>query len=680
MLNKINLSSELLFRLLITVFIVTWYVFHQRTVPFYFNWDTDAFVVIDMVLIGSTLLPEHINHPSYGLFVLFTPLLSAINYFLPVGNLGLSLSDFQYNCEDPLGCLTRTTNTLHDITRVLFCVSMAFFTISFSKLFQSRLLGFVILLALLFDEGIIYSQHILKSEGFSVCFFMISVAFFANYITTHRRIYFLLGSFFVGLVFFTKTQFLLYSVFLCCMAGLLPTVLVSRKQLAWLAGFIFVICLSIGTVAIEKFGNTVFWLELSFTSSIYATAICLMFLIWVFNVIPWLGRFNASAINNVSVAALIAFSSILSTVIINGPDLGFSLSAQAVASSMMHITSSANFTNVDYEIFLEPTRLFFMFICSGLSACAGFLVLRNRKSVLGNKIVNVILLVCVLLLPVLNVFLSFRGIYRDLMPAKSLLMFSAIISLGIIYYFDGFKYRGRHVLVILSSVLLLLCQVSLQRLAMPNLISENAHYGGSPYHFHTGAYGGNHDVFKSALDQAGLNTNLAPAQWLKQSTSQDFQSLLPNVVPGCLEQKSETAAKEVGELMSIGHVWAAAQSGFFEIVQDCLRDITISAGWVLNNDVSYPVAKYRGLTTTTRSGALELMPRRDMRTVIVSPTKLKIDATKFYDVIQNARYALPEQSYLTKIVDGEIWHVYLFSRYVRIPIQERVYVGFYPST
>ena len=151
-------------------------------------------------------------------------------------------------------------------------------------------------------------------------------------------------------------------------------------------------------------------------------------------------------------------------------------------------------------------------------------------------------------------------------------------------------------------------------------------------------------------------------------------------MPGCLEQKSETAAKEVGELMSIGHVWAAAQSGFFEIVQDCLRDITISAGWVLNNDVSYPVAKYRGLTTTTRSGALELMPRRDMRTVIVSPTKLKIDATKFYDVIQNARYALPEQSYLTKIVDGEIWHVYLFSRYVRIPIQERVYVGFYPST
>lgn len=675
-------TKDRIFHCLVTVCIVVWLAVNRRLEPFYFNWDTDASVIIDLILIHSGQLPEHINHPSFGLFMLFSFVFSAIDLLTPAVHLGLSLSDFAENCPDPLLCLSNTTALVQAITRLFFGASIAFFTISFARAFQSRILAGFVLLALLFDEGVHYSLHILKSEGFSLCFFLIAAGCLMNYATTRQRAYFLIGAVFAGLVFFTKAQFVIYSVYFCCMAALLPEFRASSRTILIASVLVFLGCAGFGSQALLNFDNGNALLgTLSVLSPLYAITLAILFVLCVINAFPSLARFRTSATDNLQIAALASFSSIFLSLVLNGPIFGSQLSAQAIASTLMRSHATANYIlSNSYDIFLEPTRLFVMATWIGLTAYASALAIRHLKVLAQTKTLFSVLVIVLFILPILNPFVSFRDLYRDLMPAKSLLMVSGLLSLGLIYKLGGSNRFQRAITLFAFASSVLFCQFSLQREAMPNLVAENAHYGASPYRFHTGAYGGNHDLFKSALASAGVDTNKAPARWLSKASNGNYRSLLPNVRRKCLLDTTTVPDNDSGDLMSIGYFWAASQTGFYKIDESCLKDIKMAASWFFTEDnwITYPLANYRTKMSEPVIGQLELMPRRDMRTVIVSPRELEIEWLDFY---QNYKPGyLPEMTNETKNINGQKLHLYLIERYARVPITESVYVGFYPST
>lgn len=676
------LRREHAFVFLVTVCVAVWLAVYRRLEPFYFNWDTDASVIIDLILINSGHLPEHINHPSFGLFILFSLVFSVVDLLTPEGFLGLSLSDFEDNCRDPLSCLTLTTMMVQETTRLFFGVSIAFFTISFNRAFQNRMLASLVLLVLLFDEGVHYSLHILKSEGFSLCFFLISAGCFLNYSVTRYLLHFLIGAVFAGLVFFTKTQFLIYSVYLCGIAALLPGLRISTRALSLVSVLVFLGCAGLVWTALLNFNNGHVLLgTLSVFSPLCAVTLTMLLVLSVGSPLSSLGRFRTSATDNLTVAALFAFSSIFLSLFVKGPVFGFLLSAQAIASSLMRLHDTTNYIlSNSYEIFLQPIRLTVMFGWILLTAYCVVLALRRRKVLALTEKLFPFLAVVLFILPIFNLFVTFRDLYRDLMPAKSLLMLSGLLSLGFIYKLGGFnRFNGTIALSVIASTLLL-CQYSLKREAMSNLVAENAHYGGSPYRFHTGAYGGNHDLYKSVLDSAGIDTNKAPSQWLRKAGGGNYRSLLPNVRRKCLLETTTVPGNDAGDLMSIGYFWAASQTGFYKIDESCLKDIRMAASWFFTegNRISYPVANYRTKMSEPVAGHLELMPRLDMKTVIASPRELEIERQDFYQYYEPGY--LPDQIVERKIINGREWYVYLIVHYTRIPIVERVYVGFYPST
>ena len=147
-----------------------------------------------------------------------------------------------------------------------------------------------------------------------------------------------------------------------------------------------------------------------------------------------------------------------------------------------------------------------------------------------------------------------------------------------------------------------------------------------------------------------------------------------------LLETTSVPGNDFGDLMSIGYFWAASQTGFYKIEENCLEDITMAASWVFleSSSITYPIAHYRTMMSEPVTGHLELMPRRDMRAVIASPRKLEIEWRDFYQNYKPGH--LPDPIVETKIINEREWYVYLIEIYTRIPIAERVYVGFYPST
>jgi len=53
----------------VIVLLLAWYVFISYDYPYYFIWDMDYVTCLDTVLIQSGLLPDHICHPCFGIYL-----------------------------------------------------------------------------------------------------------------------------------------------------------------------------------------------------------------------------------------------------------------------------------------------------------------------------------------------------------------------------------------------------------------------------------------------------------------------------------------------------------------------------------------------------------------------------------------------------------------------------------
>ncbi len=67
-----------------------WYLWISQRYPFYFIWDMDLTTAIDTVLINSGLLPDHILHPGFGMYLALASSAKLAHHFagLSILNLG----------------------------------------------------------------------------------------------------------------------------------------------------------------------------------------------------------------------------------------------------------------------------------------------------------------------------------------------------------------------------------------------------------------------------------------------------------------------------------------------------------------------------------------------------------------------------------------------------------------
>ena len=655
----------------------------DRALPFYFNWDTDASVVVDVILINSGLFPEHINHPSYGAYSLLSLVLNISSFIVPTGSFASSLADFQSNCLDPLKCLENTTTLLQFVTRFLLFLSVFLFATSMFFVFQSRIISISVLVIFLMDEGFSYSQHILKSETFSLSFFLISLSCIFIFFKSSKRIYFIFAGILAGLVFFTKVQFLFYSIFLLLVASSLQKVNISENLLKIFTVLLGGSLMCLGYLAQLYFSDfNIFTQNISIYSPLYLLIIlgfiCGFLLLHQKKLVSQ--RFSTEIVNSVAIY-LLGYSSIFLALFISGPSFGLMLSAQTLGASVMRLNLSTMLSDKTYEILYEPGRFLLLFTLVLILCVSAVFAVRDKKLEFSGNKVRLSLLFLIVIIPCLNLFAVFRDVYRDLMPAKTLLLCSALIGLS--YLTNHFKSVNlvKKSPLFLTWIVLILAQSSLYQDGMRNLVAENAHYGASAYKFHTGVYGGNHDIYKSVLDDAKIDTRRAPAIWLARANKHDFKTLLPNIDTKCLDERHIPAEEHHQALQSINIYWAATMSNaFFNVTPECLLPITHSAGWFLLKKIGYPISQFRKKIEEPIEGHIELMPRMDLQTILVSPAAIDINSEQFYENLDGLETDFLKSIEFKTEVGSNKWYVYTINAYLRLPYQEGIYIGYYPKS
>jgi hypothetical protein len=206
-----NIAFQLVFILLV-VLLLGWYTSISLKYPYYFIWDMDYVTTVDMVLIQSGLLPDHISHTGFGMYLplYFT---TKIAYFFNVVST-LNLSDAAASLN-PLAGIAELTDFIRLHTPFLIMTIVIFLSMAVYLIFDMSpwyLLFFIVFLGS--QESLIYHSSMVRTELYSVFYFSASALMLALAVkfsaSIAKFISLLAAGILLGLSFLTKIQSLFY--------------------------------------------------------------------------------------------------------------------------------------------------------------------------------------------------------------------------------------------------------------------------------------------------------------------------------------------------------------------------------------------------------------------------------------------------------------------------------------
>ena len=184
----------------------------SRSYPYYFMGDMDCPTAQDVVLIHSDLLPDHINHPGFGMYLLqsFTTRVGA--WFNRVSALTVAEVEASLNPLLPMAEMTGFLR-LHSPFLVVLIVFLLWWALcSTGELSYGQKLLALLVLAL--QESLVYHASIVRSELYAVFYWSgaVLLVILAGRALRRRAGYFRLfvGGVALGLCFLTKLQALFY--------------------------------------------------------------------------------------------------------------------------------------------------------------------------------------------------------------------------------------------------------------------------------------------------------------------------------------------------------------------------------------------------------------------------------------------------------------------------------------
>ncbi|MBF0518269.1 MAG: hypothetical protein HQK92_00930 [Nitrospirae bacterium] len=202
---------------LVVVFLAFLYVGVSRAYPFYFIWDMDHSVTVDLLFMQSGRLPSNLTHPGYGLkFLLF--FIQKIGYLS--GAISLSdLSSLNFSLN-PIICVAELTDFNRLVSPFLALSIVLLLWASLEVYFKPDFkLSIFILLFLGIEESLIYHCSMIRSELYSV-FYICSEVFFILLAAKTQKlsvktISLVIAGILSGLAFMTKVQaYILTALFL----------------------------------------------------------------------------------------------------------------------------------------------------------------------------------------------------------------------------------------------------------------------------------------------------------------------------------------------------------------------------------------------------------------------------------------------------------------------------------
>jgi hypothetical protein len=173
-----------------------------RSFPVHFMWDQDMIHTVDTLLIRSGELPDHVNHPGFGNYLVwtFTHSLAHSLGFIDAWKLS-TLS----NAQNPLLLSFELTDFLRAHSALLVG-ALALLCFVFFNASGSMWLG----AALLMQGGLVYHATVTRTETYAVLFWLVGLA--VGLRSAHPWRFYAVGLCF-GLAFFTKIQALILLIF-----------------------------------------------------------------------------------------------------------------------------------------------------------------------------------------------------------------------------------------------------------------------------------------------------------------------------------------------------------------------------------------------------------------------------------------------------------------------------------
>ncbi len=198
----------------VIVLLLLWHVHICRDYPYYFIWDMDYITCLDTVLIQSELLPDHISHTGFGMYLLLSFSEKIAHCFSAVSAINLTELAASLNPLAPMAELTDFIR-LHSPFLTLSITLML--TMAIYLMFNlSRWYILLFLLILGSQESLTYHSSMVRTEFYSIFYWsgaVLTMALAAKTVSPARKyLMLLLTGLLLGLSFLTKAQALIYLV------------------------------------------------------------------------------------------------------------------------------------------------------------------------------------------------------------------------------------------------------------------------------------------------------------------------------------------------------------------------------------------------------------------------------------------------------------------------------------
>jgi len=446
--------------------------------------------------------------------------------------------------------------------------------------------------------------------------------------------YIFIAGIFAGLAFFTKVQYVFYIVSLAFLVLFIDTrkkdSAFNHFQMASL--FVYMIII----VLIAKYG--LLKLGVSEIDSIkFSNKFAVMF--WIIMVTQlivnsYIKKYSTlqNSIHSVARNQLFFFygfcASLLVAVVTNGPIFGAKLAAQAYKMTIARDLSGYVNESVDYLfgwMYLQPWHGLIYFLLA--LPVFGFILITANSKQKPIRWTHLGAILGFLFLAMVNLILILRPTYRDLFPAKSLLLITSLTYSAFIIrvLIDTHKVKLSIIyLVILAILVPFQYYKSKDTVALIN--AENTHYGYNVNFFVTGVYGGNHTIYQDAI-KSRMDINGYKARKFKEERN-IYNTILPNVNKSCtqliLNPFSNLDTSPEADLL----IKKSVKYKFSRITSACMGKPLIHSKWSFWKQ-SVVVYDFFSLNNDVLD-AVEILPRGDLNLILISYKPLNLEYSKYY--------------------------------------------------
>jgi len=505
------------------------YLTISRAFPYYFLWDMDLVVGLDCLLIGGGLLPDHIHHTGFGLYLLTSwahlgayawGLVSALD----LGQLAQALN--------PLVCLAELIDFLRRLSPWA-CLGLVLLLWSCLRvMFRPGLvLGLLSLLALGALPSLLYQAALIRTELYSLLFWaaaVLSLVLAARAAGPRRLAWLGVAGLLLGLTLLTKVQSAFYvaaAPLFYPLAGFLaesepaalwpaPTSRAATLALALalfgLAAFALVLWRAYAIPIPEGIGAFMFRFEVGLTKRALLVLALLVglpaYLAWGLRRGRTAGRVYAAAGGLAWLLLGFMGSLAMHFLVLGDPGQAWRYLLLDFKMTFLREGFHLGLLGQRWDLFSYCWLTVLAHLASlGLLAWANF---RRQNASLRRVLYTALLLSA---LAFAGVLLSDRFILRDLVWVETLLTFLTLCYLLAAARFLSHRWAAPLAATGLAGALAL--AALLGSLSMPSQIDANVNqYGWSPARYFQGVFGANQRRFDQIMRQRYGGRDL-PASW-----------------------------------------------------------------------------------------------------------------------------------------------------------------------